>query len=106
MEESGLHPGLDIRLTALAVRIATLRQKIQQRDNPEQLAKFGSIEELEKRYKRLESEVDRLNHEGPGFLQDMKAGVDAMSIDLKGWVEDHIVWIDSGYQAEHRPSQR
>lgn len=106
MEEAGLHPGMDIRLTALAERIAALRQKIQQNDNPEQLAKFGSIEELETRYKQMKVELDRLNLEGPGFLQDMKAGVDAMAIDLKGWVEDHIMWIDSGYQADRRPQHR
>ena len=106
MEEAGLHPGLDIRLTALAERIATLRQKISRNDNPEQLAKFGSIKELETRYKRLEVELDRLDLEGPGFLQDVKAGIDAMAIDLKGWVEDHIIWIDSGYEANHRPEHR
>ena len=106
MEEAGLHPGLDIRLTALAERIAALRQKISQNDNPEQLAKFGSLKEIESRYKRLGIELDRLNLEGPGFLQDLEAGIDAMDIDLKGWVEDHIIWIDSGYQADHRPQHR
>jgi hypothetical protein len=106
MEEAGLHPGLDIRLTALAARIATLRQKIQQNGNREQIAKFGSIDELDTRYKQMEVELDRLNLEGPGFLQDVKAGIDAMAIDLKGWVEDHIIWIDSGYQTDRRPRHR
>jgi len=103
MEQAGLHPGLEIRLTALAARISILRQKASQMDTPEQFEKFADIEELESRHKRLEAELGRLNLEGAGFSQDMKAGIEAVADDLKGWVEDHIMWIDSGYHPDQRP---
>ena len=103
MEQTGLHPGLEIRLTALAARISVLRQKASQMDAPEQFEKFVDIEELEKRHKRLEAELKLLNGEGPGFPQDVKAGIGAVADDLKGWVEDHIMWIDAGYHPDLQP---
>lgn len=103
MEQTGLHPGLEVRLTALAARISILRQKASQMDTPDQFEKYTDIDELENRYKRLEAELGQLNREGTGFRQDVKAGIEAVADDLKGWMEDHIMWIDSGYHPNQRP---
>ena len=103
MKQAGLHPGLEIRLTALAERISLLRQKASQMDAPDQFEKGVDIKELENRYKTLEAELVQLNGQGPGFSQDVKAGFEAVADDLKGWVEDHIMWIDSGYLPDRRP---
>ncbi len=61
MEQAGLHPGLEIRLTAFAERISLLRQKASETDSPEHFEKFADIEELEKRHKTLEAELAQLN---------------------------------------------
>jgi hypothetical protein len=92
MEQAGLHPMLEIRLTALAERISLLRQKAGEMDTPEHFEEFADIEEL-----------DRLNVQGAGFSQDVKAGFEAVADDLKGLVQDHIMWIDSGFRPDRRP---
>lgn len=103
MEHARLHPGLEIRLTALAERISLLRQKAGKTDTPEYFEKFCDIEVLERRHKTLEAELAQLNGQGPGFPQDVKAGFETLADHLKGWAEDHIMWIDSGYYPDRRP---
>ena len=103
MEESGLHPGLEIRLTVLATRIAELRQKASQAKSPERTEDLLEIEELERRYEVLEDDLRRLKTEGPGIRQDLSAGLEAVADDLLGWTEEHMRWIDSGYLANQRP---
>ncbi len=105
MQEPGLHPGLEIRLTVLATRIAELRQKANQAEGPAEIEDFAEIAELERRYKVLEEDLRRLNFEGPGVRQDLKAGLETVADDLLGWVEDHMRWIDSGYRADQRPKR-
>ncbi len=105
MEETGLHPGLEMRLTALATRIAKLRQKMSQAKGLEKIEEFGEIEELEQRYKVLEDHLRKLNREGPGFRQDMKAEIEKVADDLTGTVEDFVTWVDSGYQPDQRPKR-
>ncbi len=103
MEKTGLHPGLETRLTALAARIAQLRQKMSQAKGIEKIEEFGQIEELERRYKALEDRLRMLNREGPGFRQDMKAEIEKVTDDLTGTVQDFMTWIDSGYHPGQRP---
>ena len=104
MEKPGLHPGLEIRMTVLATRIAELRHKAGQASH-EPIEDFGEIDELERRYKALEDELCQLNRAGPGVRQDMKAGLETVADDLLGWVEDHMRWIDSGYRTDQRPKR-
>jgi uncharacterized coiled-coil DUF342 family protein len=104
MEEPGLHPGLEIGMTVLATRIAELRHKAGQASH-EPIEDLGEIDELERRYKALEDELGRLNRAGPGLRQDMKAGLETVADDLLDWVEEHVKWIDSGYQPDQRPKR-
>jgi hypothetical protein len=84
MEETGLHPGLEIRLTALATRIAELRRKMTGAKGPEKIEELGKIEELERRHKVLADRLQKLNDEGPGFRQDTKADIEKVADDLTG----------------------
>ncbi len=103
MDKTGLHPGLEARLTALAARIATLKRKMSQAEGLEKIEAFGEIEELERRYKTLEDRLRMLTREGPGFRQDMKAEIEKVTDDLTGTVQDFTMWIDSGYHPDRRP---
>ena len=106
MEETGLHRGLEMRLTALASRIAELRQKMNRAKRLEKIEEFGEIEELEQRYKALEDQLSKLNREGPGFRQDMKAEAEKVADDLTGTVADFMTWVDFGYQPDRRPKRK
>ena len=104
MEEPALHSGLEIRLTALATRIADLRGRMNLETERGRTNAFGEIEELEQRHRKLEADLALLDGEGPGFRQDVKAGIEAFADDLAGWVEDHVMWIDSGFQPDRKPA--
>jgi predicted nucleic acid-binding Zn-ribbon protein len=105
MGKTGLHRGLELRLTALATRIAKLRQKMNQEKGLEKIEEFGEIEELERRYKVLADQLRSLNREGSGFRQDVKAEIEKVADDLTGMVEDFTIWVDSGYRPEQRPKR-
>ncbi len=105
MEETGLHPALEMKLTALATRIASLRQKMSHAKVLEKIEELGEIGELERRHKVLADQLPGLNREGAGFRQDMKAELEKVADDLTGTVEDFVSWIDSGYRPDQRPKQ-
>lgn len=95
METTGLHHGLELRLEALAERIALLRGKLTAAKDQEKVEEFGELAELERRYATLTQRLQALDREGPGFRQDAKAEWERVADDLSGTVEDLISWIDS-----------
>jgi predicted nucleic acid-binding Zn-ribbon protein len=103
MEEHGLHRGLEVRLGALAERIAALRRKMKKAQGAEKIEEFGEIEELERRYNVLAERLQALNREGPGFRQDVKAELEKVADDLSGSVEDFMMWVDSNYRGRRPP---
>lgn len=103
MEATGLHRGLEQRLTALGDRIAALRQKMSQAKGRGKVEEFAEIGELERRYKTLGDRLHGLNREGAGFRQDAKAEIEKIADDLTAMVEDFTMWIDSGYRPDQRP---
>ncbi len=103
MAETGSHPELEMRLTALAARIAELRLKMARAKGLEKIEAFGEIDELERRRKTLEEQVQRLTRAGPGFRQDVKIEIEKMAGDLKDTVEDFVMWLDSGSRPDRRP---
>jgi hypothetical protein len=105
MAETGLHSALELRLAALARLIAKLRQTMRQAKGIEKIEEFDEIEGLERRYKVLEDQLRKLNGEGPGFRQDMKAEIEKVADDLTGMVEEFVTWVDSGYQPDLRPKR-
>ena len=105
MEATGLHPVLEMRLAALATRIAELRLMMSQAKGLEKIEEFGEIEELEQRYKVLEERLRKLNLEGPGFRQDMKAEIEKVADDLTGTIQDFVTWVDSGSRPDQRPKR-
>ncbi len=104
MDKTGWHPGLEARLTALALRIGDLRHKMNQAEGAEKIEASGEIGELERRYQLLDERRSSLNREGPGMRQDVKAELERVVDDLKGTIEDFIMWIDSGCHPDHRPN--
>jgi archaellum component FlaC len=105
MEKHGLHRGLELRLKALARRIAALRRATTKTKGAQKIEEFGEIEELERRYEALDKRLHALNREGPGFRQDVKAELEKLADDLSGTLEDFTMWVDSNYQG-HRPKIR
>jgi len=102
MGERSLHPELEARLMALANRIAHLKRSMKEATGLKKVEDFGEIEELEQRYKVLEDRLSRLNREGPGFRQDMKAAIEMVADDLTGAVEEFMMRLDRGYQPDQR----
>jgi len=103
MKETSLHPSLQMRLAALATRISELRQRASQVKGGERIEEFSEVEELERRYKTLDQQLRKLDQEGSGFRQDMKAEIEMVTDDLAGMVEDFFIWIDADFKADHRP---
>jgi hypothetical protein len=99
MAEHGLHRGLELRLQALAERIAALRQKMNQASGPAKIEAFGEVERFEQRYKELAGRLDALNREGPGFHPKVKAEWEKIADDLTGTIANFTTWVDSGYRA-------
>ena len=103
MTETGLHSALELRLAALARLIAKLRQTMRQAKGIEKIEEFDEIEGLERRYNVLEDQLRKLNGEGLGFRQDVKAEIEKVADDLTGMVEEFVTWVDSGYRPDQRP---
>jgi predicted nucleic acid-binding Zn-ribbon protein len=100
MEEHGLHRSFELRLEALAARIASLRQKMAAAKGPEKLEEHAEIDELERRYKTLAEQLQALNREGSGFRQNVKSELEQAADDLSSAVEDFTSWVDSGYRGQ------
>ena len=98
MEANDLHRGLELRLEALAERIAALRQKMSMAKGVEKIEELGEVDELERRYAVLAEQLRALNREGPGFRQNIKAGIEKLADDLSGTVEEFMDWVDSDRQ--------
>jgi predicted nucleic acid-binding Zn-ribbon protein len=105
MAEHGLHRGLELRLEALAARIAALRQKMSRAKGAEKIEAFGEVDELDRRYAGLAERLRALDSEGPGLRQNAAAEVEKLADDLSGALEDFTMWVDSGYQGD-RPTRR
>jgi hypothetical protein len=105
MEKTGLHPGLEARLTALATRIAELKRRMNQMKGVEKIEAFGEVKELEQRYQVREDRLHALNRRGPGLRQNIEAELEKVTDDLSGVVEDFIMWVDSGYDRNRRPKR-
>jgi predicted nucleic acid-binding Zn-ribbon protein len=103
METTGLHRDLELRLEALAERIAALRRKLRRAKGREKVEEFGEIAELEDRYATLAERLQALDREGPGFRQDAKAELEKVADDLSGTVEDFMSWIDADHQGNPPP---
>jgi len=103
MEGTSLHSGLEMRLNALAMRIAKLRLDIGQTKGPAKIVAVGEIEGLEQRYKMLEDQLHKLDSEGPGFRQDVKAEIEKWADDLTGTLENFVMRLDSqNLRAQHQ----
>ena len=90
MEEPGLHPGLEIRLSVLATRIADLREKASHAISLGRMEDFGKIEELERCCKSLDDDLCQLGSEGPDFRLGAKAEIEAGADVLAQLIEDHM----------------
>ena len=94
MTEKNLHPGLEMRLAALAERIGNLRQGATQESGLDRINDLGEIEQLERRHKLLSDELQALNAEGPGHWQNVKAEIEKRIDDVAGTVEEFIIRLD------------
>ncbi|MDE2228790.1 MAG: hypothetical protein KGL11_07085 [Alphaproteobacteria bacterium] len=106
MKEHGLHRGLELRLEALAARIAALEQKMKRATGFTRIEDFGEVAELEQRHKALAGRLQELAREGPGFRQDVKAEIENLTDDLTNTVDDFVMWIDSDFRPDRRPAAR
>ena len=103
MEKTGLHRGLEMRLAALATRIAKLKQDIGPAKGIEKIVDAGTIEQLEQRYKVLADQLRLLNREGSGFRQNVNAEIDKMIDDLTGTLESFVMRIDAQNLLDQSP---
>jgi len=94
MKEKSLHPGLEMRLAALAERIVNLRQGMTQESGLDRIEDLGEIEQLERRHKLLSDELQALNAEGPGHWQNVKAEMEKRIDDVTSTVEEFIIRLD------------
>ncbi|MDR3534125.1 MAG: hypothetical protein P4L90_26620 [Rhodopila sp.] len=106
MTETSLHSALEMRLLTLGARIDALKQKMSNAPTQEKVREFAELAELERRHKTLDERVRKLNQEGPGFRQNIKAELVLMADDLMGMSEDLMVWIDTGSQPDPSGKRR
>jgi hypothetical protein len=106
MEKHSLHPALEVRVAALAARVAELKRKMSRPADLGHSLGSAEIAELEARRQMLEDKVRDLKQAGPSFQQDVKSEIEAVADDMTGWIEDHLRWIDSGYRPDRRPVRR
>jgi uncharacterized small protein (DUF1192 family) len=92
--DTNLHPELEGRLASLAARIAKLRQQTVHITKPAQIEDAGELVELERRYGLLKDQLDRLDSEGAGFRQDVKAQIETMTSDVEATIEDSMIRLD------------
>ena len=95
MNQHGLHRDLELRLEALAARIASLRKSMKAARGTERMEDFGEIVELERRHQALAAQLQQLNREGPGFRPDVKAEVERLTDDLTAIVDDFVNRTDA-----------
>jgi predicted nucleic acid-binding Zn-ribbon protein len=105
MEHAGLHTELESRLKALATHIDELSQMMSQAKGPKRTEDREEIEKLQRRHKALDDELRRLDREAPDLQHGARANIETGVNELTRWVEEHIAWIDSGYQAARRPKR-
>jgi chromosome segregation ATPase len=105
MEQASLDQGLSMRLEHLASRIESLKAQIATAEGFEKIDEIGRLDQLEHRYKDLENRMRELNREGPGFGHEMKNELEKLSYDLSGAIDEFIMWVDSGYDPDKRPSR-
>jgi hypothetical protein len=100
MKETGMHPGMELRVRALATRIAELKDKMHRATGIEWVEGVGELGELERRHKALDEQLSSLDREGPGFRQDVEAELETVVADLSGSIADFMARLDSRYRAE------
>ena len=102
MSETRLHPGLEARLTALAMRIVSLRQKVSRSTGVERIEASSELKELERRYTVNGERLRSLNEEGRGFRQNAKAELEKISDTIVDMLEDFAASLDRSYRTPHR----
>ncbi len=97
MEGHSSHRGLELRLGALAERIALLRHRMTQAQGVERIEKFGDIAELVRRHANLTERLHALDLEGPGLWPNVRAELEKIANDLSGTIEDFMMRTDAEY---------
>jgi predicted nucleic acid-binding Zn-ribbon protein len=94
MNATGKHPGLEMRLRSLSERIGELKRKMNRADSVTRIEMMGEVLQLEQREKVLEAQLRKLDGEGPGLRQNLKAEFDKIADDLAASVQDFIIRLD------------
>jgi len=94
MHETGQYPGLELRLRSLAERIGELKRKMTRADAVVRIEMMGEVLQLEERERLLELRLGKLNGEGNGVRQRLRAEAEKIADDLAASVQDFILRVD------------
>jgi hypothetical protein len=94
MHETGRYPGLELRLRSLAERIGELKRKMARADALVRIEMMGEVLQLEERERQLELRLGKLNGEGNGVRQRLRAEAEKIADDLAASVQDFILRVD------------
>lgn len=106
MKLTGLHVALEKKVMLLGTRITMIRQKIADASPEQQIAMLGRLNELERRHRHIQEQLQALDHEGPGFRQNVEAKLILLADDLVGAIDDLMLSADEHYQARLRASSQ
>jgi len=98
MTATGHHPGLEMRLRSLAQRIGELKRRMNRADASTRIEMMGEVLQLEERERDLAEQLRKLDGEGAGLKQSLKAEFEKIADDLAASVQDFIIRLD-----RHRP---
>lgn len=94
-----LHDSLELRLEALAKRIAGLRERLSGATGAEKIKEFGELAELERRHRDLAQRLQALDKEPPEARAAKSGIIEKLAGDLGNAVDDFTDWVDSGHRS-------
>ena len=91
------HDALELRLKDLTNRTVILKLRSERMEGINKLRYGREIERLEHQQQELKNRLRRLEREGSGFWEELKADIRESIIELPSVFERWIEWLDRNY---------
>ena len=102
MKGTDEHSALHMRIKTLSRRIKVLKETMRKAPEEKRIAKFGELDELERRHKHLAERLHQIDREGSGIRRGADAELSLMADDLDGMLDSFMFSIEEHYVAgEH-----
>ena len=107
MDTADQHSALKMRVKTLGLRITALKTTMSEATDAKRIEKLGELQELERRHRDLEEQLQQIGREAPGLRQDVNADLSLLADNIQGGLDSLMFSIDEHYRAgEHAKSPR